>query len=107
VSANPTTIKGDGISTSTITAQAKSGITGAGDSAVTIAFYFDDGQPPCGTFPGGTSFILVTANSTGTATTTYTSAVAPGTFCHIGAQELNTGTFTTPTSGDAVILQTS
>jgi hypothetical protein len=105
ISASPTTIKGDGVSTSTITAHVTSGITGlpvAGDS---VTFAFDNARPPCGSYAGAGVSAPVLTDASGNASTTYTSAVAPGTFCHAFAVEGDTG-FANSVATDAVITQT-
>jgi hypothetical protein len=96
LSANPSTIKGDGVSTSTLTATVIDGNTGVAVAGDTVNFAKTGGT--CGMLSATSAL----TDTSGTASVTYTSALAPGTFCTITATETATNGSTTVT-----IIQTT
>jgi adhesin/invasin len=91
LAANPGTIKGDGISTSVLTATVTKGVGGAAVVGDTVTFTAPGAN--CGTLSAATA----STDASGHATVTYTSKVAPSTFCVVNATEANTSSTTSVT----------
>jgi hypothetical protein len=90
LAANPTSIKGDGITTSVITATVTKGIGGALSGDVVN---FTAPGANCGTLSAASA----TTDAAGHASVTYTSKLAPSTFCVVNATETGTGSTTSVT----------
>jgi hypothetical protein len=92
LAANPATIKGDGVATSSITATVTSGVTSAAVPSDVVNFTFASGI--CGSLSAASG----TTDTSGMVSVTYTSANnVLGTFCTIRATETGTGATTTVT----------
>jgi adhesin/invasin len=101
-SANPAAIKGDGISTSVVTAHVTSGVDGSNVSGDAMTFTIAPGAPGANCNATGLSAASAKTDANGMATVTYTSKVAPNTFCAIVAKET-----VTLQSATATITQTA
>jgi hypothetical protein len=93
--ANPSSIKGDGIATSVVTATVTKG-TGGALAGDVVNFTLVGAN--CGTLSAPSA----TTDATGKATVTYTSKLAPATFCTVHAVETGTGQ-----AADVIITQTT
>jgi hypothetical protein len=85
LAANPSTIKGDGISTSVVTATVTKGVGGAAVAGDTVNFTVVGAN--CGTLSAASAV----TDAGGHATVTYTSKLAPSTFCDVHAVDVSTG----------------
>jgi hypothetical protein len=91
LAANPATIKGDGVTTSVLTATVTKGVGGAAVAGDTVNFTAPGAN--CGTLSAASAV----TDATGKATVTYTSKLAPSTFCVITATETATAQSATVT----------